>query len=284
MSVYSNVTEEDLLSLEKLAEQQKNEKARKIKKRIFKQTYDQKLAETFETITKKTDKVVEATKELESSNAVNSLVINSPPGITVSEELAITLATMTANRNQFRLTKNEQGQRTIKGVPLKIVGANSLKIGDNKYELTPEIQEALTRTDYDFNNLNDNDILIFKNILNEINYDPKTDRKSERRDYLKNKLDSRVEKILNPPIAAIASGESDEYESLESDLEGNETKTIVVPSDSDEIWSRLQVLLGLKLAGHTDTLIEASQLLDALYKKGEIETEQQNRNAVDKFK
>ena len=56
-----------------------------------------------------------------------------------------------------------------------------------------------------------------------------------------------------------------------------------MPSDSDEIWTRLQVLLGLKLAGHTDTLIEASQLLDALFKKGEIKTEQQYRNAIDKF-
>ena len=66
----------------------------------------------------------------------------------------------------------------------------------------------------------------------------------------------------------------------------NETKhIIVVPSDSEEIWTRLQVLLGLELAGHTDTLIEASQLLDALFKKGEeIETEQQYRNAIDKVK
>ena len=57
-----------------------------------------------------------------------------------------------------------------------------------------------------------------------------------------------------------------------------------MPSDSDEIWTRLQVLLGLKLAGHTDTLIEASQLLDALFKKSEIKTEQQYRNAIYKFK
>ena len=47
MSIYPNVTEEDLASLEKLANQQKIEKARKIKNRIFKQTYNQKLAETF---------------------------------------------------------------------------------------------------------------------------------------------------------------------------------------------------------------------------------------------
>ena len=60
---------------------------------------------------------------------------------------------MTKNRNQFRLTKNEQGQKTIKGVPLKIVGSNSLKIGDNTYKLTPEIQKALTQTNYDFKNV-----------------------------------------------------------------------------------------------------------------------------------
>ena len=130
--------------------------------------------------------------------------------------------------------------------------------------------------------MSDSEILIFSQILDEIKYKPDDDKKSKRRDYIRDKLPSRVQKILNPPIVAIVSGESDEYESLESEVSG--TKTIVVPSDSDEIWTRLQVLLGLKLAGHTDTLIEASQLLDALFKKGEIETEQQFRNAINKFK
>ena len=279
MSIYPNVTEEDLASLEKLANQQKNEKARTIKNRVFKQTYDKKLAETFEPVTKKIDQVVEATKELESPNVVNSLVIKTPPGITVSEELAVTLGAMKGNRNVFRIAKNEQGQRTINGVDFKIVGENSLKIGNNTYELTPEIQKALTQTEYDFNKMSDKDIFIFSRILDEINYNPDGDRESKRQKYIKNKLESRVEKILNPPITAITSGESDEYESLER----NGTITIVVPSDSDEIWTRLQVLLGLKLAGHIDTLIEASQLLDALFKKGEIKTEQQYRNAIDKF-
>ena len=131
--------------------------------------------------------------------------------------------------------------------------------------------------------MSDKGIFIFARILDEIKYNPDGDRESKRQKYIKNKLDSRLGKILNPPIAAITSGESDEYESLESDLEGKGTKTIVVPSDFDEIWTTLQVLLGLKLAGHTDTLIEASQLLDALFKKGEIKTEQQYRNAIDKF-
>ena len=62
MSVCTNLTEEDLLSLQKLAEQQKNEKTSKIKKRIFKQTLDRDLAETFKPITKKVDEVVKAQK------------------------------------------------------------------------------------------------------------------------------------------------------------------------------------------------------------------------------
>ena len=38
MSVYSNVTEQDLLNLRKLAQQQKEQRAEKIKSRILKQT------------------------------------------------------------------------------------------------------------------------------------------------------------------------------------------------------------------------------------------------------
>ena len=54
MSIYSNITEQDLISLRKLAEQQKNQRALKIKIRILKQTHDIKLAESLSPITKKT--------------------------------------------------------------------------------------------------------------------------------------------------------------------------------------------------------------------------------------
>ena len=39
MSIYSNVTEQDLINLRKLAEQQKNQRALKIKNRILKQSH-----------------------------------------------------------------------------------------------------------------------------------------------------------------------------------------------------------------------------------------------------
>ena len=52
MSIYPNVTEQDMNNLRKLAEQQKNQRALKIKNRILKQTHDVKLAESLSPITK----------------------------------------------------------------------------------------------------------------------------------------------------------------------------------------------------------------------------------------
>ena len=57
MSIYSNVTEQDLITLRKLAEQQKNERAQKIRNKILEQTHDKKLAESLSPITKRLDLV-----------------------------------------------------------------------------------------------------------------------------------------------------------------------------------------------------------------------------------
>ena len=69
----------------------------------------------------------------------------------------------------------------------------------------------------------------------------------------------------------------------EIDLEGQGVK-IIIPSNIIDIYTRLEVLLGLKLSGHSDTLTEASHLMDDLYKRGEIQNKQQYRNALNKFK
>ena len=64
MSIYSDVTEQDLYNLRKLAQQQKEQRAEKIKNRIFKQTHDVKLAESLSPITRKLGKVNKSTKKL----------------------------------------------------------------------------------------------------------------------------------------------------------------------------------------------------------------------------
>ena len=65
-------------------------------------------------------------------------------------------------------------------------------------------------------------------------------------------------------------------------LQGEGVK-IKIPSNIIDIYTRLEVLLGLKLSGHTDTLSEASNLIDEFYKRGEIQNKQKYRNALNKF-
>ena len=65
MSNYSNVPEQDLIILRKLAEQQKEQRALKNKKIIIlKQTHDIKLTESFSRIIKKLDELTKTTRKL----------------------------------------------------------------------------------------------------------------------------------------------------------------------------------------------------------------------------
>ena len=57
MSIFLNVTEQELINLRKLAQQQKEQRAEKIRNRILKQTHHKKLAESLSPITKKLEEV-----------------------------------------------------------------------------------------------------------------------------------------------------------------------------------------------------------------------------------
>ena len=72
MSNYSNVIEQDLLNLRKLAEQQQNQRPLKIKRRFLNQTHDIKLAESLSSITKKLKEVKESNQKLGEDNKENS--------------------------------------------------------------------------------------------------------------------------------------------------------------------------------------------------------------------
>ena len=79
MSIYSNVTEQDLINLRKLAEEQKEQRALKIQNRILKQTHDIKLTESLSPITKKseesTKKITEVISPSNSENENNQEIV-----------------------------------------------------------------------------------------------------------------------------------------------------------------------------------------------------------------
>ena len=107
------------------------------------------------------------------------------------------------------------------------------------------------------------------NILRDLGYTGIGDKQSKRKNFLTVTLPELVEEIQNKTFNEI-------------DLESQGIKTLI-PSNIIDIYTRLEILLGLKLSGHTDTLTEASNLIGELYKRGELQNRQQYRNAFNKF-
>ena len=292
MSIYSNVTEKDLENLRKLATQQKEQRALKYKNRILKQTHDVKLAETLSPITKKLDEVNKSTKKIseviKESNSENEnnqeivpVEIESedeniqtnlralPNSSMVSDQMTKTLGRLMSSANSLKIKSTPSGA-TILGVPINTLGGDRIQIKDNIYDLTPEIYKALSYTGYDGETMkNENDILMLNNIIRDLGYTGIGDHKSFRIIFLTEKLPKLVEEIQNRTFNEI-------------ELEGQGVK-ITIPSNIIDIYIRLEVLLGLKLSGHSNTLTEASNLIDELYKRGEIQNKQQYRNAIYKF-
>ena len=118
--------------------------------------------------------------------------------------------------------------------------------------------------------MNDMDRLVFRDILEKIVYYKRLTTKgcfSGRDRYIKNDLDKEVRTISN----------------LDTKLYGYGIERIIITSNLIDIYTRLEVLLGLQLSGHGDTLTEASSLIDELYKTGEIQNKQLYQNAPNKF-
>ena len=124
MSSYPNVTEQDMINLRKLAEQQKNQQALKIKNRILRQTHDIKLPESLSPITKRLDEVKETTQKLgdvnkESNtpqraieNTHNALLIEKEQihlGVIYETSLENTLNDMKNNIGFFNIEERDYG-------------------------------------------------------------------------------------------------------------------------------------------------------------------------------
>ena len=86
MSIYSKVTEKDLDKLRKLAEQQREQRALKIKNRILEKTLDVKLAESLSPITKKLDETSKNLRDVikeSSQNLGNVIKENNTPQLAI---------------------------------------------------------------------------------------------------------------------------------------------------------------------------------------------------------
>ena len=85
--------------------------------------------------------------------------------------------------------------------------------------------------------------------------------------YIKKDLGNDVRRILK----------------LDIKLKSKGITKINIPSHVVVIYTRLDFLLGLNFSGLTDILTEASNSIDELYKRGEIQNKQQYRKAPNNF-
>ena len=93
--------------------------------------------------------------------------------------------------------------------------------------------------------MNDIDKVVLRDMLTKTNYYeriPIRGRISGRDRYIKNNLDDDVRRLLNK----------------DTKLSGRGIEIFNLPSNKVDIYTRLDILLGLKLSGHTNTLTEAS--------------------------
>ena len=283
MSINSIVTEQDLNNLGKLAEQQKEQRALKIKNRILKQTHDIKLAESLSPVTKTLDEVKESTEKLrdvikESQPKTPQLALENTPapqpiknneGMIYDIELEITLKNMENIHGFFKTHHDPQLGWMLNKNPTEISSGTKVKINDKEYNITPGIQKVIVDSTYDTaKSMNDTENLVFRDILQKTDYykrKPSKGRMSGRDRHIKNDLDNNVRKILN----------------LDTKFKGRGVEKNIIPFNIIDIYNRLEVLLGLKISGHTDTLAEASNLIVELYERGEIQ--KKYRNALNKF-
>ena len=185
-----------------------------------------------------------------------------------------TLGRLMSSANSLKI-KSTPSAASILGVPIITLGGDRIQIKDNIYDLTPEIYRALSYTGYTGNTMkNEADILILNNIIRDSGYTGIGDYPSKRKTFLTKTLPRLVEETQNRTFDEITDN---------SDLEGQSIEKIIIPNNIVDIYTRLEVLLGLKISGQSDTLTEASNLIDELYKQGEIQSKQQYRNALDKF-
>ena len=215
MSIYSNVTEQDLIILRKLSEQQKNQRALKTKNKILKQTQDVKLAESLSPITKNLDEVKETTQELgdvikKAQSQTPQLAIensqppllkennqdDTQPGVLYDVDLENTWNKMKDNTGFLKTYHDPQRGWILNNYPIKKSRGSKIKVNENKFNITPGLHKVFTDQSYDTaKSMTDTEKLVFRDILQKTGYydrKPTKTRLTGRDRYIRNELDNEV--------------------------------------------------------------------------------------------
>ena len=182
-----------MINLRKLAEQQKNQQALKIKNRILKQTHDIKLAQSLSPITNKLDEtskklgavIKESTQNLgtviKENNSPQLAVENTPTTLqpienneasTYDVELENALNNMKKNTGFLKTKHDPEHGWMLNNHPINILRGTEIEIKGNEYNITSDLQEVFTETtNIPLKKLNDKNRETHVNILKDLKFE-----------------------------------------------------------------------------------------------------------------
>ena len=149
MGIYPNVTQQDLINLRKLAEEQKNQRPIKIKNRILKETHDKKLAENLAPVTKKLEEVFESTEKV----GEVLMKLDADDGETQTPDIQIiidiqslrdTLALMKRSKFFFQISRKDNGYAFWEGVHIEPLGEKRIINKVEGYDINPNNKAHFT--------------------------------------------------------------------------------------------------------------------------------------------
>ena len=170
-----------------------------------------------------------------------------PNSSVFSELMTKTSGRLMSSSNCLKM-KSSLSRAKILGVPFYTLGGDKLRIRDRVYELTPEIYKALSYTGYTGKTMKKkNDILMMNILIKELGYTGNGDRDLKRKTFFTITLLKFVGENQNKVF--------DEFTVDSDDLQGQGIEKIAIPSNIIDIYTRLEILLCLKLSGYLDILI-----------------------------
>ena len=170
---------------------------------------------------------------------------------------------MTTNTGFFKTYYDRDRGWMWNGHPIEMISGTKVEVNDKKFNITPGIQKVLTDlSNIPLKKLNNKDNEIFIIFLDNLGFENYEALRGESKSGRYKQSKSNFKK---------------------HNLKGRGFVKFIIPSNMIDIYTRLEILLRLKISGHTGTLTEASHLIDELYKRGDIQTELQYPNAHNKF-
>ena len=177
-----------------------------------------------------------------------------------------TLSNTKKAKNIFEIEERPNGCLVWIYIPIAKLGDLTLEFNEDVYDLSTNLQNKFNDTTEKSNKKSNIDRVKYEKISKSPNYEncePKFEEtRSSRYIY---KLEKTLNKMWIKMYIDLFNVKQNPMINI---WKVKELKKCVIPSNKLDIYTKLELLLGIKYSGHTNTLNETSHLIDELYKGG----------------